>query len=157
ALGIKVTEEDVLARAGRATMGRPHIARALMEKGYVKSLQEAFDRYLSVSGAAYCPKEELPLREAIELLHDAGGVTSVAHPGLLKLSMEDVEEALAQWRDWGLDGIEAIYPSYSEAQAVFFHRMCDKYGLLRTGGSDFHGDNKPLIKIGVGMGGWQVP
>lgn len=156
-LGHAVTEEDLQAIAGRATVGRPHIARLLLEKGVVKSMTEAFDRFLTPNGQAYFPKEELPLKEAIELLYEAGAVTSVAHPGLLKRSPEELEASLQQWRTWGLDGIEAVYPTYSEQQTMFFHRMAGKYGFIMTGGSDFHGENKPHIKIGVGMGSLHVP
>ncbi len=156
-LGISVTEEDVLAAAGRATVGRPHIARLLMQKGVVKSMQEAFDRYLSANGQAYYPKVELPLREAIDLLHSAGAVTSISHPGLLKRTPDVLEESLKLWRSWGLDGIEALYPSYSLEQTAFFERMAEKLSLLRTGGSDFHGENKPHIQIGTGTGHLNVP
>ncbi len=156
-LGVQVEEQDVLRIAGKATVGRPHIARLLMEKGIVKSMQEAFDRYLSLNGSAYFPKDELPLREGIDLLHEAGAVTSVAHPGLLKRAPDVLEASLKEWRSWGLDGIEAIYPSYSLEQTAFFERLSEKYGFVRTGGSDFHGENKPHIKIGTGTGHLNVP
>jgi predicted metal-dependent phosphoesterase TrpH len=156
-LGIAVTEEDVLLAAGRATVGRPHIARLLMQKGVVKTMQEAFDKYLSANGQAYFPKVELPLREAIELLHAAGAVTSISHPGLLKRAPDVLEASLKLWRSWGLDGLEALYPSYSLEQTAYFDRIADKYGFLKTGGSDFHGDNKPHIQIGTGTGHLNVP
>jgi predicted metal-dependent phosphoesterase TrpH len=156
-LGVSVTEEDVLLAAGRATVGRPHIARLLMQKGVVKTMQEAFDKYLSLNGQAYFPKVELPLREAIDLLHEAGAVTSISHPGLLKRTPEILEASLKLWRSWGLDGIEALYPSYSLEQTAFFDRIADKYGFLKTGGSDFHGENKPHIQIGTGTGHLNVP
>jgi predicted metal-dependent phosphoesterase TrpH len=156
-LGIDITVDEVIQRSGRGTMGRPHIARLLMEKKAVGSMQEAFEKYLTPSGLAYFPKDELPLREGIDLLREAGAVTSVAHPGLLKRSFEELETSLGTWRSWGLDGIEAIYPSYNDQQAAFFNRMAFKYGFLMTGGSDFHGENKPHIKIGTGMGNLNVP
>jgi predicted metal-dependent phosphoesterase TrpH len=156
-LGHDVTEEELKRVAGRATVGRPHIARLLLEKGFVKSMAEAFDRYLSAQGSAYFPKEELPLREGIELLQGAGAVTSVAHPGLLKRTPDELEASLKEWKDWGLDGMEGVYPTYSETQTGFFRRLSEKYGLIITGGSDFHGENKPHIKIGVGLGGLNVP
>lgn len=156
-MNIAITEEEVLRVSGRGTIGRPHIARLLMEKGFVKNMQEAFDRYLTPGGQAYFPKVELPLREGIELLQGAGAVTSVAHPGLLKRTPEALENSLKEWRGWGLDGIEAVYPSYSLEQTAFFERIAGKYGFLRTGGSDFHGENKPHIKIGTGTGHLEVP
>lgn len=156
-LGVQVTEEEVFAIAGRGTIGRPHIARLLLEKKVVSSIQEAFEKFLSINGRAYFPKEELPLREAIDLLHEAGAVTSVAHPGLLKRSPHDLEMSLKLWREWGLDGIEGIYPTYSLEQIAFFQRLSEKYQFLITGGSDFHGENKPHIKIGKGTGRLEVP
>lgn len=156
-LGIDVTEDDVKAIAGNKVVGRPHIARLLVNKGVVSGMQEAFDKYLTPGGKAYFPKDELPLREAIELLHEAGAVTSVAHPGLLKRAALDLEVSLKEWRSWGLDGVEGVYPVYSAEQTAFFHRMSSKYGFLITGGSDFHGENKPHIKIGTGTGNLNVP
>ena len=156
-LGIEITEDEVIQRAGHGTMGRPHIARLLMEKKAVKSMQEAFEKFLAPTGAAYFPKDELPLREAIDLLHEAGAVTSVAHPGLLKRTPEELEASLIEWRDWGLDAIEAVYPMYNEQQSAFFNRIAFKYEFLMTGGSDFHGENKPHIKIGTGTGNLNVP
>ena len=138
-------------------LGRPHIARLLLDKKVVRSIQEAFEKYLSINGLAYYPKEELPLHEAIDLLHEAGAVTSVAHPGLLKRAPEDLEASVKMWRSWGLDGLEGVYPTYSLEQTAFFQRLSDKYGFLITGGSDFHGENKPHIKIGTGTGHLNVP
>jgi predicted metal-dependent phosphoesterase TrpH len=156
-MGYAVTEDELKKVAGRATVGRPHIARLLLEKGYIKTMVEAFERFLTPGGAAYFPKEELPLKEGIELLYEAGAVTSVAHPGLLKRNPGDLEESMRVWKDWGLDAVEAVYPSYSEEQASFFHRVAGKLGLLMTGGSDFHGENKPHLKIGTGTGSLNVP
>lgn len=156
-LGIDVTEDDIKSIAGNNVVGRPHIARLLLQKGKVQTMQEAFDRYLVPGGLAYFPKDELPLREGIELLHEAGAVTSVAHPGLLKRTPEALEASLKEWRSWGLDAVEGIYPSYTPEQTGFFSRMAHKYGFLITGGSDFHGENKPMIRIGVGTGHLRVP
>lgn len=156
-LGCDVTDEEVLAIAGAGTIGRPHIARLLLQKGVVSSIKAAFDRYLAVDGAAYFPKEELPLREGIDLLHGAGAVTSIAHPILLNRPPEQMEASIRTWADWGLDALETYYPTYQPGQTAFMERMTGKYGLLMTGGSDFHGDNKPYIRIGVGTGNLQVP
>lgn len=156
-LGFAITEEEVLKISGTGTVGRPHIARVLLQKGYVGSMHEAFDRFLAIGGQAYFPKDELPLREGIDILHEAGAVTSVAHPGLLKRTPEEIELSLKEWKSWGLDGVEAIYPMYTPEQTAFFERMATKYNFVRTGGSDFHGENKPHIKIGTGTGKLNVP
>jgi 3',5'-nucleoside bisphosphate phosphatase len=156
-LGLDLTEEDLRRVAGKATVGRPHLARVLMEKGYVQTIKEAFDRYLGITGSAYFPKEEIPLREGIDLLHDAGAVTSVAHPMLLHRFPETLEASFKEWRSWGLDGLESIYPTYQPEQTAFMKRVAQKYKFLLTGGSDFHGENKPHIKIGTGTGELNVP
>ncbi len=156
-LGYNVSEEEVKSLVGQGSFGRPHIAQLLVQKGIVHSLREAFGRFLSSRGAAYVPKEEVPLREGIDLLHGAGAVAVVAHPGLLKRTPGELETSFDEWRGWGLDGIEAIYPGYSNEQRIFFQRMASKFDFLMTGGSDFHGDNKPSIRIGVGSGDLHVP
>jgi predicted metal-dependent phosphoesterase TrpH len=156
-LGCPVTEEELMKIAGKATVGRPHLARLLMEKGFVKTIKEAFERYLAVDGAAYVPKEEMPLREGIDLLHGAGAVTSVAHPMLLNRDIEALDASFKRWRAWGLDGLESIYPTYKPEQTRFMRRAAERYGYLLTGGSDFHGENKPYIKIGTGTGTLNVP
>lgn len=156
-LGFAVTEEELLRVAGQGTVGRPHIARLLLEKGFVQSIKEAFDRFLSITGMAYFPKDEIPLQEGIELLHEAGCVTSVAHPILLNRTPDELELLIKEWKAWGLDGLEGIYPTYKPEQTAFIERMAHKYGLIITGGSDFHGENKPYIKIGTGTGSLNVP
>jgi len=156
-LGFEVSDQELMVVAGRGTVGRPHIARLLLQKGFVKSIQEAFERFLGGTGSAYFPKEEIPLREGIELLHEAGAVTSVAHPLLLARNAEELENSFIQWKEWGLDAIEALYPTYSPEQTSFARRMASKWGLLMTGGSDFHGENKPHIQIGRGTGNLNVP
>ena len=155
--GFKVTDQDLEAIAGRGSVGRPHIARLLFERRYVQSMKEAFDRFLAVGAQAYFPKEEIPLRDGIDLLHGAGAVTSVAHPLLMNRPMEELEGVLDEWRGWGLDAIEAIYASYRPEQSIYLQRLAQKHDLLITGGSDFHGENKPQINIGVGMGDLNVP
>jgi predicted metal-dependent phosphoesterase TrpH len=156
-LGFDVTEDDLKRVAGKATVGRPHLARVLLEKGYVGTIREAFDRFLAAGAAAYVEKEEMPLRDGIEILHSAGAVTSVAHPILLNRTPDELETSLKLWRSWGLDGLEGIYPTYKPEQTQFMARMAGKYGFLITGGSDFHGENKPHIRIGVGLGTLSVP
>jgi predicted metal-dependent phosphoesterase TrpH len=156
-LGLNVTEEEVREIAGPGVIGRPHIARLLLKKGYVTTMQQAFDRFLTPGGSAYFPKVELPLRQAIDLLHEAGAVTSVAHPLLLSRPAEELEASFKEWRGWGLDGLESLYPTYNAEQTSFMRRITAKYGYLLTGGSDFHGENKPHIRIGVGTGSLNIP
>ncbi len=157
AMGYQVSFEDLASGAACEPVGRPHIARLLMEKGYVKTIREAFHRFLSRKGSAYYPKDDIRLEDAITLLHEAGAVSVVAHPGLLQRSPHDLEQSIRTWADWGLDGIEVYYPSHTSQQLGFLMRLTDKFGLVRTGGSDFHGDNKPHIQIGIGSGDFKVP
>jgi 3',5'-nucleoside bisphosphate phosphatase len=155
--GFPVTEDDLNKVAQGETIGRPHIARMMLQKGFVTSIREAFDRFLALGSAAYVPKEEMPLQEAIQLLHASGAVTSAAHPMLLGRTYEELEESFKEWKSWGLDALEIFYPTYLPEQSIFLKRMADKYEFLATGGSDFHGENKPHLRIGVGYGNLAVP
>jgi len=157
AMGYQISMEELNRMTTGGPIGRPHIAQVLLAKGYVESVRKAFQRFLGREGAAYVPKDDMPLKKGIELLNEAKAVTVVAHPGLLTRSAPEFEAALKRWRSWGLDGIEVYYPSHNDEQIGFLERMADKFGFLKTGGSDFHGDNKPNIKIGVGYGKLAVP
>ena len=152
ALGLPVTMDDVRAEAGEdaEVIARPHFAQALIKKGVVGSVREAFDRYLSTGKPLYLPKDVLTPADAIQLLHDAGGLAVMAHPGLVALN----DAALAQRieslaREAGLDGIEAYYSQHGPAQTERFLALAQRLGLLVTGGSDFHGTPKPHVPLGV--------
>ncbi|MBB6051894.1 PHP domain-containing protein [Armatimonas rosea] len=151
ALGVAITLEEVIALAPRgANIGRPHIAAVLLAKGVVTDLREAFTRYLADDAAAYVEKATLSPAEAIALVHEAGGLCFLAHPGLLKLAAHETHESRVRaLAALGLDGIEAYYSSYSPADEARFLRLAEKYQLLVTGGSDFHGDNKPDVPLGI--------
>ncbi|HAY23264.1 MAG TPA: phosphoesterase [Desulfobacterales bacterium] len=148
-LGIDITLEEVAAVSGSGQMGRPHIARVLLNKGYVADLHEAFERYIGNSGPAYVRKFRFPPREAIGLINDSGGVASLAHPFTLQYSsIQHFKMILGQLRDWGLVGLEVYYPEHSADMQETFIRLAEEWGLLCTGGSDFHGANKPGIELG---------
>ena len=152
ALGLPVTMDDVRAEAGEdaEVIARPHFARALMKKGVVSSVKEAFDRYLATGKPLYLPKEVLTPRDAVALLHRAGGVAVMAHPGLVPLNasaLADRVASLAQEAD--LDGIEAYYSQHSPADTQRFLDLAGQIGLLVTGGSDFHGTAKPHVPLGI--------
>ncbi len=160
ALGLPVTMDDVRAEAGEdaEVIARPHFARALMKHGVVASVAEAFDRYLSTGKPLYLPKEVLTPRDAIALLHGAGGVAVMAHPGLVLLdapALADRVASLAQ--DAGLDGIEAYYSQHTLEDTDRFLFLAARLGLLVTGGSDFHGLAKPHVPLGVVFGGKPAP
>jgi 3',5'-nucleoside bisphosphate phosphatase len=139
-LGAPITVERVLAIAGEASVGRPHIARALVEAGHATSVQDAFDRYLANGGPADVPRAKMTPEQAIAEVHAAGGVVFVAHP----LFMGDgANELVAQLAGWGLDGIETYYKHYSTAQVAAHRALGKRLGLACSGGSDFHGLGNP--------------
>jgi len=150
-LGIDITMAEVTAVApAGANVGRPHFAQTLIAKGVVQTNQEAFDRYLADDAAAYVTRDSLTPTEAIRLVHDAGGLAFIAHPGLLRLSeQETFQTRFAALKALGMDGIEAYYSAYSPALTEKLLRIAEKLGLMVTGGSDFHGDNKPGVHLGV--------
>jgi 3',5'-nucleoside bisphosphate phosphatase len=151
ALGVALTLEDVLAHTPPgANMGRPHFAATLVALGAVATTQEAFTRYLADDASAYITKETLSPADAIALVHEAGGLCFLAHPGLLKLASHETHESrIRALQALGLDGIEAYYSSYSPAEEARFLRLAEKLGLLVTGGSDFHGANKAHVSLGI--------
>lgn len=132
------------------SVGRPHIAQALVAQGYAGSIREAFERYLEVGAPAYVDRHKLTTEEGIELVRKAGGVAVLAHPGLSQLGGE-----IKGWIETGLQGIEVFHPEHTEKEASYYLTMTKNYGLIPTGGSDFHGeDRKPkalLGKWGVGI------
>jgi predicted metal-dependent phosphoesterase TrpH len=159
-LGVPLTEAEVRAIAGRddGELGRPHLARAMVNRGYVQSTQEAFDKYLADGAPGYAPKKVLTPREAIELIHDAGGVAVWAHPAYRsKFSYDELEDRLRDWVAWGLDGLEIYYSKYSAEDAAWTSAMSEKYSLVGSGGSDFHGLSKPDVFLGVTHTGKAVP
>lgn len=150
-LGVDLTYDEVKELAG-GTIGRPHIAKALVQKGAVDSVQQAFDRYIADGGKANVPKQVLAPREAVELLAGEGATVILAHPGMYKIEPAELEQTLREFKEYGLEGIECFHP---EHDAVKTHRclhLAEKYGLVVSGGSDFHGAAKPGIKLGVGRG-----
>jgi predicted metal-dependent phosphoesterase TrpH len=149
-LGIPLTLEEVtLSAPPGANVGRPHFAQFLVDKGVVSTIKEAFDRYLSDTGPAYVKKAVLTPEEAISLIHKAGGLCFIAHPGLVRLAEHETDETrIAALKALGMDGVEVYYPAHTPAQAERFLRLAQKMGLLVTGGSDFHGANKPHITLG---------
>lgn len=139
-MGAPISIERVYEIAGEATVGRPHIARTLVEAGHVTSVQDAFDRFLRNGGPADVDRVKFGPRETIELVHGVGGVVFCAHPVFIGTGYPEV---LAQFAEWGLDGIETYYKHY-DAQTVEAHRaLGERLGLMRSGGSDYHGLGNP--------------
>jgi 3',5'-nucleoside bisphosphate phosphatase len=147
--GIPITMEQVERISGGGQVGRPHIARALYELGQVRSIQEAFDIYLGNNGIAYVGKFRFPPEEAIAMIRDAGGVAVLAHPFTLNLNTAGTLRAvLKDLMALGLAGMECYYPEHSPDREALYLSLAWELGLLITGGSDFHGDNKPEVSLG---------
>jgi len=138
--GVPVQLERVFQIAGEATVGRPHVARALLEAGHVASVQDAFDRWLGTGKPGDVPREKLSPQDAIAEVHRAGGVVFVAHPIFIGDGWPDVVTQLA---GWGLHGIETFYKHYSPAQVEEHRALGERLGLALSGGSDFHGLGNP--------------
>jgi len=139
ALGVGVRYEDVLRIAGpeASSLGRPHLARALQEAGHTRSVGEAFDLYLKDGGSAFVETAFPTVREAIDALHEAGGVAVWAHPEL-----EVFDREIRAFRAWGLDGIECFRPNTPPVESMLFEKVAREMGMFRTGGSDWHGPHR---------------
>jgi predicted metal-dependent phosphoesterase TrpH len=155
-MGITLNYDEVLALAG-GSVGRPHIAAALMKKGIVTSFKEAFARFLGPNGRAYVPKKKMSLEKAVSLLLAEGATPAIAHPFLLNLNGRALERLMAEYKQLGVDAIEAHYTEHSDAQTREYLALAAKLDLGVTGGSDFHGAAKPDIRLGVGKGGLVGP
>jgi predicted metal-dependent phosphoesterase TrpH len=157
-LGIEVTYEDVLKASGGGQVGRPHFANVLLEKKVVRSFQEAFDRFLKKGAPAYVDKFRFTSKEALRFLHEAGGVAVLAHPNTLGVNgYSELEKVILQLVDEGLQGIEVYYPEHSAAEVAQYKILAERYHLLSTGGTDYHGIEKNELDIGVGRGEMKLP
>ncbi len=156
-LGIRITMEEVLAKSSGSVIGRPHIAKVMVEKGYAGSLEEAFDKYLGSGRAAYFKKDKLTPRQCLGEINAAGGLPVLAHPIYLGMEKERLDTLLGELKQAGLKGIEAYYVDNTPQQTAMLLELAAKHSLLVTGGSDFHGSFKPDIDIGVGRGDLRVP
>ena len=139
----------------RGVMGRPHVARAMLEMGYVNSVSDAFERFLKPGKPAYVPKEDVKVADAVRLIHEAGGVSVLAHPMELKMGDTMLESLIGEWQTQGLDGIEVYHPSAQNNHASFLKHLAERCGLLMTGGSDFHGETVRKTEIGEGLDRWR--
>lgn len=142
AVGAPIAREAVDRIADGGVIGRPHVARALVEAKHARDLRDAFDRFLGFGRPAYVAKEHFPLRDAIALVHDAGGLAVWAHPG--SNGSSDRVQALA---DLGLDGVEVFHPSHSTADIERLAMLADAFGLITSGGSDWHGTGDPSRQL----------
>ena len=154
--GYPLSYEEFISRYGTGMKNRVHIARYLIEKGIVHERREAFGGLLSSDSGYYIQPERLDFYGMIPLISKAGGVSVWAHP-LSHVDRVTCERVLCRAKACGLDGMEVYYSTHSEDDTAFLHELCDKYQLLESGGSDFHGESKPGLKLGSGYGDLCVP
>lgn len=155
--GIDITYEALLAEFPDSTITRAHYARYLLDHGYVKSLPEAFDRYVGDHCPYYVPREKIIPAQAVELILKADGIPILAHPTLYHMSQRRLEKLVAALKESGLIGIEAVYSTYTAAEERQMRSLASKYNLLISGGSDFHGANKPKLDLATGYGNLHIP
>ena len=156
-IGLPVSEAEILELAGGESVGRPHIAAVMVNRGYVESIFEAFDRYLGWGKPAYMARPRLSPEEAISLSLESGAVPIVAHPHTLGLNnSEEVTTTLRRLVKAGLVGIECYYPLYSPFEREGYAALAERFGLKPSGGSDYHGTYKPEVELGVGRGNLAV-
>lgn len=154
--GLPVDYDAMKARFGEV-IGRPHFARVLVELGLAEDVQDAFARYVEKGQKYYVGRTILPIERAIGLISEAGGVPVLAHPFQYKRDDAGLRELIEYCIAHGLRGMECFYTGYSAEQSAYLSALADEYGLIRTGGSDFHGANKPHILLGRGLGKLSVP
>lgn len=143
-LGVSVTFDAVLGQAAGAAIGRPHIARVLIGEGWARDSRDAFDRYLGSGRPAYVPKHRLSVRDAFTLIHDAGGLAVLAHPG-----PEGRRELIERFVALGLDGIEVRHPGHSAEDVARLGALAGFFGLVSSGGSDWHGASEGPRVLGA--------
>ena len=155
--GIPITYEELFTAYPDSVITRAHYAGYMLEKGYVKSRQEAFERYVGDHAPCYIPREKITPAQAVQLIQQAGGAPVLAHPILYHMSEEHLDELVRELKEFGLMGIEAVYSTYSPADERQIRGLAKKYDLLVSGGSDFHGSNKPGLDLGTGLGKLFIP
>ena len=156
-LGCPLEWDEVASFAGGESMGRPHIANAMVNRGYVSSFNDAFDRYLGKGAAAYTDRDKMTPEIAIKCIRSAGGLPVLAHPQTLSLSDDELSDLLSRLTSMGLAGVEVYYYSHSEEETALYSSLARKYGLIVTGGSDFHGPGMIETRLGVGRGNMKIP
>lgn len=157
-LGMPITIDEVEAEAGGGSIGRPHIAAVMMQKGYVESIQEAFDSWLATGKPAYRGRPRLMPEEAITLARESGAVPILAHPHTLNINRAPMmADLLNRLRKAGLVGLEAVYSAYQQHERDGYTHLARRFDLVASGGSDYHGSYKPGLNLGDGYGDLVVP
>lgn len=155
--GIDITYEALEDMFPNSVITRAHYAKYMLNHGYIKSIAEAFDRYVGDHCPCYVPREKVTPVQAVQLILEAKGIPVLAHPVLYHMSKHRLDALTAELKDVGLIGIEAIYSTYKPHEEREIRELAAKYDLRISGGSDFHGDNKPGLDLGTGYGKLFVP
>ena len=155
--GIDISLSDLTFGEPDTVITRAHFARFLINHHIVKNNTEAFERYLGYDTKYYVPRSYMTPSEAIRIIKAAKGIPVLAHPLLYQLDLNGVEELVGYMKTLGIAGIETIYSTNTNWDEGIIRRFANHYGLLMTGGSDFHGSNKPMIELGVGKGNLKIP
>jgi predicted metal-dependent phosphoesterase TrpH len=156
-LGSDITFDEVLECSSGDIVGRVHIATVLFQKGFVRSMQEAFDRYIGKGKPAYVQRRKLAVAEIARIIHELGGVAVLAHPKSLLLKRKPLKQLIVELHAQGLDGIEALYSDHTDEETEFFLNLAKEQKMLVTGGSDFHGKAKPHVLLGRGFNNLAIP
>lgn len=155
--GIDVSYEDISETMNTDNVGRLHIAQYLQQKGYVNNYRYAFKRYLVPGCKAYVPINHISEEDGIKAILNSGGIPILAHINYLKATDFAVEEKVKKLMEYGLEGIEVMYSSYDKKTEKLAQELCEKYGLLKSGGTDFHGARRRGVSLGSGRGNLCVP
>lgn len=154
---IDISWEQMEAAFGKAIWTRAHFARYLKDHGYVKEMKEAFSRYIGDDCPYFVPREKVSPAQAVRLIRSTGGIPILAHPLFYRLTEEGLLTLIEELKNAGLLGIEALYSTHTPEEESFVLRLARRQGLLISGGSDFHGSNKPSISLGTGRGNLRIP
>lgn len=155
--GFDITYTSLLAHFPDGVITRAHIARYLLDMGYIKDMNVAFTKYIGDGCRCYVPRAKISPIEGISLIKQAGGLAFLAHPLLYHMSTVTLDQLVSKLKKAGLTGIESIYSTYQPDDERSMKKLAKKYELLISGGSDFHGTNKPRIHLGTGMGHLYIP
>jgi Cof subfamily protein (haloacid dehalogenase superfamily) len=156
-LGIKINYEEFLKEMGTRVVTRAHLAKYMVQKGYASTITDAFDKYLNPGMPCYVPRAKVTPSKAVEMILSGNGIAVLAHPLQYEFSEDVLENLIKEMIDAGMKGMEVYYSKYNPEQIKYLEGLADKYGLIKTGGSDCHGDNRPGCEIGTGYGAMNVP
>ncbi|MEA4973258.1 MAG: PHP domain-containing protein [Candidatus Metalachnospira sp.] len=156
-LGVDISIEELEKNAGGNIITRAHYANVLTQKGYVQNNDEAFNKYIGSGKPGYVKRDTLTPKNCIEAIRNSGGIPILAHATLYGFNYLEIHSIVGELKKYGLMGMETLYSTYTQKQANEIRKICEHYNLLKSGGSDFHGDNKPDIAIGKGRGNLKIP